>query len=163
MSPSSRNLWLFVFFRRAEDEAHRERIQAKNTLENFTYSVKNTIDKPEIKDKISEEDKKKLEDAASGINLCVARDSTVRPPPLHHHHHPLPELPMRYIRFGWKLREPSARVLFCDVFFLLIAPTCLSRLLETISWLDNNEHATVRHSVLFLFWRLYIRLAVLTR
>ena len=43
-----------------EDEKEAARIQSKNTLESYTYSLKNTIDDGEMKDKIGEEDKEKL-------------------------------------------------------------------------------------------------------
>lgn len=56
---------------RAEDDALRERISAKNDLENFAYSVKNSMDKPEIKAKISEDDKKKLSDAVDASILWI--------------------------------------------------------------------------------------------
>ena len=43
-----------------EDEKEAARIQAKNTLESYTYSLKNSINDGEMKDKISAEDKEKL-------------------------------------------------------------------------------------------------------
>ncbi|CAH2355537.1 heat shock protein Ssa2p [[Candida] railenensis] len=43
-----------------EDEKEAARISAKNTLESYTYSLKNTISDGEMKDKISEDDKEKL-------------------------------------------------------------------------------------------------------
>lgn len=39
-----------------EDKRTRERVQAKNDLENFVYSTKNVIQNPEMKDKLSESD-----------------------------------------------------------------------------------------------------------
>ena len=42
-----------------EDQEIKEKIEAKNSCENYVYSVKNTIEK-EFKDKISEEDKENI-------------------------------------------------------------------------------------------------------
>merc|ERR1712199_68321 len=42
---------------KAEDEANKDRIEAKNGLENYAYNLKNTMDDEKLKDKISEEDK----------------------------------------------------------------------------------------------------------
>merc|ERR1712226_1801097 len=47
---------------KAEDDANRNRIEAKNGLENYCYSLKGSISGEEVKDKIPEEDKKTLED-----------------------------------------------------------------------------------------------------
>lgn len=43
---------------KAEDTAAKERITAKNELENYAYSVKNTLNDSKMEGKISEEDKK---------------------------------------------------------------------------------------------------------
>jgi len=42
---------------KAEDEQHKERIQAKNGLESYCFNMKSTLDEPNLKDKISESDK----------------------------------------------------------------------------------------------------------
>lgn len=39
----------------------RKKIDAKNALENYTYSVRNTLKDDKLKDKFEEEDKKKVE------------------------------------------------------------------------------------------------------
>ena len=39
-----------------EDEKNRQRIEAKNSLESYTYSVKQSIEEEKIKEKLSEED-----------------------------------------------------------------------------------------------------------
>lgn len=44
-----------------DDAKNRERIEAKNQLENFAYNLKSTISKEEVK--MDEKDKKKIEDA----------------------------------------------------------------------------------------------------
>jgi heat shock protein 1/8 len=46
---------------KAEDAANKHRIEAKNGLENYCYSLKNSISAPEVKDKIPAADKSKLE------------------------------------------------------------------------------------------------------
>merc|ERR1719431_2020584 len=42
---------------KAEDDANKNRIEAKNGLENYCYSLKSSIEGEEVKDKIPEEDK----------------------------------------------------------------------------------------------------------
>jgi len=46
-----------------EDKAQAERVAAKNTLESYTYQMKGAVEDEKVKDKISEEDKKKIIDA----------------------------------------------------------------------------------------------------
>jgi len=48
---------------KAEDEVVRAKIEAKNVLENYAFSVRNTIKDPQVADKISEEDKETLSKA----------------------------------------------------------------------------------------------------
>jgi L1 cell adhesion molecule like protein len=43
-----------------EDKAHQERIQSKNSLESYAYSMKQTMDDEKVKDKIDAGDKKKI-------------------------------------------------------------------------------------------------------
>merc|ERR1739842_290071 len=47
---------------KAEDDANKNRIEAKNGLENYCYSLKSSIGSDEVKDKIPADDKKTLED-----------------------------------------------------------------------------------------------------
>merc|ERR1712178_245787 len=49
-----------------EDEEFKNKVEAKNALENYCYSMKNTLGDDKVKDKISEEDKKKATDAIEG-------------------------------------------------------------------------------------------------
>merc|ERR1712187_973225 len=46
-----------------EDADFKEKVEAKNGLENYCYSMKNTLDDDKVKDKISEDDKKKATEA----------------------------------------------------------------------------------------------------
>ena len=43
---------------KTEDESIRKKIEAKNGLENYTYSVRNTLNDEKLKDKFKEEEKK---------------------------------------------------------------------------------------------------------
>merc|ERR1712012_247925 len=45
---------------KAEDDANKNRIEAKNGLENYCYSLKSSISSPEVEGKIPEGDKSKL-------------------------------------------------------------------------------------------------------
>ena len=45
---------------KAEDDANKNRVEAKNGLENYCYSLKSSIEGEEVKDKIPEEDKTTL-------------------------------------------------------------------------------------------------------
>merc|ERR1712178_314718 len=55
---------------KAEDEANRVRIEAKNSLENYSYSMKNTMADEKLADKLSADDKKSVEDK---INETISR------------------------------------------------------------------------------------------
>ena len=46
---------------KAEDEAESQRIQAKNALESYAYSLKNTINDSKVDEKIEKSDKEKLQ------------------------------------------------------------------------------------------------------
>jgi heat shock 70kDa protein 1/2/6/8 len=48
---------------KAEDDANKNRIEAKNGLENYCYSLKSSISSDEVKDKIPSDDKQALESA----------------------------------------------------------------------------------------------------
>ena len=48
---------------KAEDDANRNRVEAKNALENYCYSLKASIDAPEVEGKIPGDSKAKLESA----------------------------------------------------------------------------------------------------
>jgi len=45
---------------KSEDDAHRERIQAKNSLESYAFSMKSTMEEEKVKEKVSEEDRTKV-------------------------------------------------------------------------------------------------------
>merc|ERR1719515_4581 len=47
---------------KSEDEANKQRIEAKNGLENYAYNMKNTMNDEKLKDKIEAGDKKTIEE-----------------------------------------------------------------------------------------------------
>ena len=49
---------------KAADELVKKTVEAKNNFEQFIYQIKNTVNDEKLKDKITEEDKKKVLDAA---------------------------------------------------------------------------------------------------
>jgi len=61
---------------KAEDEANRKRIEAKNQLENYAYSIRNTVDDPKTGGKIPEEDKTVMKEACDeAIKWLEGHDS----------------------------------------------------------------------------------------
>ena len=48
---------------KADDEAQREKISAKNALESYCFNMKTTVEDEKVKDKITEEDRKTITDA----------------------------------------------------------------------------------------------------
>eukprot|EP01116_Phalansterium_solitarium_P003245 TRINITY_DN13_c0_g1_i1.p1 TRINITY_DN13_c0_g1~~TRINITY_DN13_c0_g1_i1.p1 ORF type:complete len:709 (+),score=331.86 TRINITY_DN13_c0_g1_i1:75-2129(+) len=52
---------------KAEDEKNRERIEAKNGLENYAYSLRNTINDPQVGDKLQQSDKDALHTAVDDV------------------------------------------------------------------------------------------------
>jgi L1 cell adhesion molecule like protein len=63
-----------------EDKQHQERIQAKNSLESYAYSMKQTMDDEKVKDKIDAADKQKIVSKVDEIikwldgNLAAEKD-----------------------------------------------------------------------------------------
>ncbi|KAA0873689.1 molecular chaperone DnaK, partial [Enterobacter hormaechei] len=47
---------------KSEDEDHKKKVEAKNSLENYAYNMRNTIKDENISSKLSADDKKKIED-----------------------------------------------------------------------------------------------------
>jgi len=50
---------------KAEDEANRARVEAKNALENYVFQVKGSINDEKLADKVSDSDKEKVMDAVN--------------------------------------------------------------------------------------------------
>jgi heat shock protein 1/8 len=53
---------------KAEDEANRGRVEAKNALENYAFQVRNSVSDEKLAGKLSAEDKKKVTDAVSAAS-----------------------------------------------------------------------------------------------
>jgi len=60
-----------------EDEKTRQRIEAKNSLENYAYNIRNTIKDEKLKDKISEEDRKIIEEKTNEILATIENDENL--------------------------------------------------------------------------------------
>ena len=58
---------------KAHDEKQKERISAKNGLESYCFNMKTTLDEEKVKDKISEDDMKKITDKCDEVSLCVTQ------------------------------------------------------------------------------------------
>jgi len=64
----------------SEDKNHQDRIQSKNSLESYAYSMKQTMDDEKIKDKIAAADRKKVQSKVSEVikwldgNLSAEKD-----------------------------------------------------------------------------------------
>jgi heat shock protein 1/8 len=50
---------------KAEDEANKGRVEAKNSLENYAFQIRNSINDEKLAGKLSEDDKSKINDAIS--------------------------------------------------------------------------------------------------
>jgi len=61
---------------KAEDDANKNRVEAKNGLENYCYSLKSSIEGEEVKDKIPEDDKKTLLDAINDASTWLDANQT---------------------------------------------------------------------------------------
>merc|ERR1711862_229670 len=61
---------------KAEDDANKNRIEAKNGLENYCYSLKSSIEGDEVKDKIPEDDKSTLLNAINETTSWLDANQT---------------------------------------------------------------------------------------
>ncbi|XP_065605066.1 heat shock-related 70 kDa protein 2 [Cyrtonyx montezumae] len=59
---------------KAEDEANRDRVGAKNSLESYTYNMKQTVEDEKLKGKISEQDKQKVLDKCQEVISWLDRN-----------------------------------------------------------------------------------------
>merc|ERR1740117_2474746 len=69
----------------ADDSKAAERVQAKNALESYTYSMKQTVEDEKVKDKISEEDKKAILDKCSETITWLDANQTAEKDEFEHH------------------------------------------------------------------------------
>jgi len=61
---------------KAEDEQHKERIEAKNTLENYAYSMRNTLGEEKVASALSPEDKETVNKAVDEAIQWVDANQT---------------------------------------------------------------------------------------
>ncbi|KAG5447289.1 Heat shock cognate 71 kDa protein [Clonorchis sinensis] len=61
---------------KADDENQRDRVAAKNALESYAYSMKQTVEDEKVKDKISESDRKLISDKCSEVISWVDGNQT---------------------------------------------------------------------------------------
>ena len=66
-----------------EDEAEAGRIQAKNGLESYAYSLKNTVSDPKVEEKLSAEDKEALTGAIDKTVAWIDENQYLFPIPVH--------------------------------------------------------------------------------
>lgn len=59
---------------RSEDEAQREKVTAKNSLESLAFNMKSTVEDEKLQDKISPEDKKSIVDKCNEIISWLDRN-----------------------------------------------------------------------------------------
>ncbi|CAM4572711.1 heat shock-related 70 kDa protein 2 [Lepidochelys kempii] len=59
---------------KAEDEANRDRVAAKNSLESYTYNMKQTVEDEKLKGKISDQDKQKVLDKCQEVVTWLDRN-----------------------------------------------------------------------------------------
>ncbi|XP_072281528.1 heat shock cognate 71 kDa protein-like isoform X1 [Pyxicephalus adspersus] len=59
---------------KSEDEAQREKIAAKNSLESLAFNMKSTVEDEKLKDKISPEDKQKILDKCNEVISWLDRN-----------------------------------------------------------------------------------------
>ncbi|NXQ93092.1 HSP70 protein, partial [Sagittarius serpentarius] len=59
---------------KAEDEANRDRVAAKNSLESYTYNMKQTVEDDKLKGKISDQDKQRVLDKCREVLSWLDRN-----------------------------------------------------------------------------------------
>ncbi|NWQ75356.1 HSP70 protein, partial [Columbina picui] len=59
---------------KAEDEANRDRVSAKNSLESYTYNMKQTVEDEKLKGKISDQDKQRVLDKCREVVSWLDRN-----------------------------------------------------------------------------------------
>lgn len=63
----------------AEDDAQKDKVTAKNTLESLAFNMKSTVEDEKLKDKISPEDKKTILDKCNEIIAWLDRNQVNKP------------------------------------------------------------------------------------
>jgi L1 cell adhesion molecule like protein len=70
---------------KGEDEQQRERVQSKNALESYAFNIKQTIDDEKLKDKISEEDRTKINEKCDETIKWLDANQTAEKEEYEHH------------------------------------------------------------------------------
>jgi len=70
---------------KAEDEGQRERVSAKNALESYCFNMKQTVDDEKLKDKLSDEDKKKINEKCTETIAWLDANQTAEKEEFEHH------------------------------------------------------------------------------
>uniref|UniRef100_A0A914XDR5 Heat shock protein 70 n=1 Tax=Plectus sambesii TaxID=2011161 RepID=A0A914XDR5_9BILA len=70
---------------KADDEAQRDRVSSKNALESYAFNMKQTIDDEKIKEKISEEDRKKISDKCEEVIKWLDGNQAAEKEEFEHH------------------------------------------------------------------------------
>ena len=64
---------------KSDDESQRERIQSKNALESYAYNMKQTVEDEKLKDKLSEDDRKKITEKCNEVIGWLDANQVSRP------------------------------------------------------------------------------------
>lgn len=59
---------------KAEDEAQRDKVTSKNSLESLAFNMKSTVEDEKLQDKISPEDKKTIVDKCNEVIAWLDRN-----------------------------------------------------------------------------------------
>lgn len=59
---------------KSEDEAQRDKVSAKNSLESLAFNMKSTVEDEKLKEKISPEDKQKILDKCNEVISWLDRN-----------------------------------------------------------------------------------------
>jgi L1 cell adhesion molecule like protein len=70
---------------KAEDDSQRDRVSAKNALESYCFNIKQTIEDEKLKDKLSEEDRKKIQDKCQETLSWLDANQTAEKDEFEHH------------------------------------------------------------------------------
>jgi len=70
---------------KGEDEAQRERVSAKNSLESYCFNMKQTVEDEKLKDKLSDDDKKKITEKCTETLAWLDANQTAEKEEFEHH------------------------------------------------------------------------------
>ena len=62
---------------KGEDEAQRDKVTVKNTLESLAFNMKSTVEDEKLKDKISPEDKKTIMDKCNEVITWLDKNQVI--------------------------------------------------------------------------------------